>query len=140
MKYTVIFVIAVIALIILSLLLTRPLHTILAKYHLLPEPEKFTELYFENHQNLPSRVEAGEKYTFAFSVHSEEQVPMTYPYRIYIQTDKKRIPVQTGTFSLVQDQKKTFQEKFLAPSYNKSAEVVVELVNKNQSIDFWINE
>lgn len=140
MKYTVIFLVAVIALIALFVFLEKPLTAILANNHLLPEPETFTELYFENHQNLPSRVEAGEKYTFAFSVHSVETQPMTYPYRIYIQANNKKFPVKNGSFSLNPDQKKTFHEEFTTSSYTTPAKVVVELINKNQSIDFWIHE
>jgi len=140
MKYTVVFFITVIAIIILAIVFERPLQTILANNHLLPEPETFTELYFENHQNLPSQVEAGEKYTFAFSVHSVEKETMTYPYNIYIQANNKKIPVKKGSFSLNPDQKKTFHEEFIASSYTTPAEVVVNLVNKNQNIDFWIHE
>ena len=140
MKYTVIFILTVIALIILSILFERPLHTILANNHLLPEPETFTEIYFENHQNLPSKVEAGETYTFAFSVHSVEQQPMTYPYTIYIEENNKKTSIKNGTFSLNPDQKKTFHEQFIASSYTTPAEVIVNLVSKSQNIDFWIHE
>jgi uncharacterized membrane protein len=141
MRYTFVLIIAVIiALVVFTFYFERSLLTILSNNHLLPEPETFTELYFENHENLPSKVEAGETYTFAFSVHSEEYRNMTFPYAIYIQTDKKRIPITKGQFSLMQNQNKTFNEKFTAPALTDGAEVVVNLENKNQDIDFWIDE
>jgi hypothetical protein len=141
MRYTLVVTIAVIIALIATLIFfEKPLSTILANNHLLPEPETFTEVYFENHENLPSRVEAGEKYTFTFSVHSEEQQNMTYPYSIYIQTNTKRIPIKNGNFSLTPNQKKTFKETFIAPSYKNVAKVIVNLNNINQNIDFWINE
>jgi hypothetical protein len=125
----------------IGLQITSPaIASVLNKYDLLPRPETFTELYFENHLNLPSKVEAGQTYTFSYTVHNVEYKNMMYPYSVYIQTSKSKIPVIKGSFNLPQDGKKTLQVSFIAPNVTGRSEVVVDLVNLNQAIDFWITE
>lgn len=109
-------------------------------YNLWPKPETFTELYFENHQLLPSQVASGQVYSFSFTTHNEEYKAMNYPYTVSFVADGKTTLLQKGSFSLLQDGKKTVAETFTAGTFLNRAKVVVTLVNKNQSIDFWITE
>lgn len=45
-------------------------------------PENFTELYFENHKELPKYAEQGKGYDFSFAIHNLENRNMDYGYRI----------------------------------------------------------
>jgi hypothetical protein len=102
------------------------------------KPETFTELYFKNHLKLPSIVKIGETYSFSFTVHNLEYKTYNYPYEVYIDTNGQRQYIEKGNFSLRQDQYKTIKEDFsVAPPATRSA-VVINLINKNQQIDFWI--
>ncbi|MHC1631806.1 MAG: hypothetical protein ACXQT4_05955 [Methanotrichaceae archaeon] len=44
--------------------------------------EGFSELYFEDHTELPKMVEVDEEVNFAFTVVSHEKVPINYTYNI----------------------------------------------------------
>lgn len=47
-----------------------------------PQPESFTELYFNDHKALPSFVEDDERYNFSFSIVNHENQDMKYNYTV----------------------------------------------------------
>src|SRR3989344_5879352 len=71
--------------------------------HLLPEPERLTALYFEDHLNLPKRVEKGKGYPFRFTIHNLEYQNVTYPYEISAIEAGSKSPFATGSGSLKHD-------------------------------------
>lgn len=103
------------------------------------KPETFTELYFENHLNLPSKVMLKEPYSFSFTIHNLENQDMAYPYEVYIDEgkgkklilDKNNITVQKNAFI-------TIQEGFILNQSITRDKVIINLTAKNQQIDFWI--
>ena len=102
------------------------------------KPETFTELYFENNLKLPTDVVIGRKYSFAFTVHNLENKTYKYPYEVYINNNGQRYSIQKGVFSLKQDQSRTIEEDFSVISLATRSAVTVNLIDKNQQIDFWI--
>lgn len=105
--------------------------------HLSPQPETFTELYFENHTTLPNSITRGELYHFSFTLHNLEYQTTTYPYKIYIQRDTAIVPLEEGSVTLNHDSYKTINIEF-GPLKNLRSMIVVDLVNKKQQIDFWM--
>lgn len=101
------------------------------------KPETFTELYFEDHTNLPSIVKNRYRYNFSFTIHNSEYRDMTYPYEVYVNTNGKREMIEKNSVNLPHDGKLTIKENFQVRSATRSA-VVVNLINKNQEIRFWI--
>lgn len=101
------------------------------------KPETFTELYFTNHLKLPSTVKLSNKYSFEFTVHNLEYKTFRYPYEVYIDTNGKKQYIEKSVFSLKQDKYITIKENFSVTDATRSA-VVVNLINKNQQIDFWV--
>jgi uncharacterized membrane protein len=105
------------------------------------QPERFTELYFENHLNLSKNVEAGKQNTFKFTTHNLEYKQMTYSYEVYIDIDGyNKISIDKNQFTINNDQYKTIEEAYQIFVPIKRAKVLVNLINKNQQIDFWIEE
>ncbi len=47
-----------------------------------PEPEKFTELYFNNHQDLPKYIDLDEKHNYEFTIHNLEHQEKEYAFTI----------------------------------------------------------
>lgn len=103
------------------------------------QPERFTELYFENHLSLPKDIIRFKKYKFAFTIHNLEYRDTEYPYRIYLQRETEKILLNRGKVSLKQDEYKTITEEF-GPLKNIRSKIVVELTAKNQMIHFWMGE
>lgn len=116
--------------------------TTLNRWDLLPRPETFTELYFEDHEHLPTEVIPEKQYVFSFSVHNLEYKNMTYPYNVYLLTGDKKEPLQNGKISLQQNQKRSIPVRFRisTDSVGEKSKLVVNLSNKHEYIAFWINE
>lgn len=115
-------------------------HAKLSEYHLLPEPETFTELYFEDHIDLP-KVAIKEKVNdFKFTIHNLEYRTMKYPYTIYAEADGIKQELDKGTVTLPHDGYKTILESFSLVTDGKRTKITVLLTNKNQSIHFWMGE
>jgi hypothetical protein len=103
------------------------------------KPEAFTELYFEDHNNLPKTIEKGKEYSFSFTIHNLEYKDVEYPYIVYLQIDSEKVILDSGKLSLRNDEYKSQEEDF-GPLYNLRTQIVVELPNENQQIDFWMEE
>jgi len=102
-------------------------------------PETFTELYFENHSNLPSTIERQKIYTFSFTVRNLENRDMTYPYEVYVLRGDTREVVDQGVLSVRNNENVTITES-IGPLKKTRKKVVVELTQKKQIISFWMIE
>lgn len=101
------------------------------------KPEKITELYFENHTQLPDEIYPTDQYRFIFTIHNMEQETVAYKYRVYIKRDEAIIMLDENEVEVADGQKVSVKEEF-GPLLSRKLEVVVELVNKNQKISFWM--
>jgi hypothetical protein len=98
------------------------------------KPQAFTELYFTDSANLPQEVKANQKYNFSFTIHNLEQSTTRYTYEVLSGTtilDQNSVSLQNG-------ETKTISEK-LGPFPKLRTEIIVELINTNQIISFWMN-
>ena len=110
----------------------------LATLDLIPKPEKLTELYFNNNANLPGFVTSNQEISFAFVIHNLETTDYLYAYEVTVNDNGTSHIVDSGKVLVKNNQYFVKNEKFNiknSPGYEK---VVVELINKHQSIDFWI--
>lgn len=106
-------------------------------WRVLPQPETFTELYFDNHQKLPSIIKDDKDYSFSFITHNLEHKTVTYNYEVTISSESATL-LNKGTFTLKHDQTKRIREELpLYVSIPKS-KIEVNLFNKNQKIHFWV--
>lgn len=101
-------------------------------------PETFTELYFENHTQLPGTITRWQKYLFSFTIHNLEYQDVDYPYSVYLQRGDEKTTLSQGVVSLKKDEYKTI-EQTVGPFKDLRSKIVVELTNKNQIISFWLD-
>ena len=99
-------------------------------------PETFTELYFEDHQDLPSEISLGEDSSFSFSIHNLEQETVTYEYLIYIVIDGEEEEIALSSVILKSEQTATITQSFSISDEFESAQVIVEA--NGQEIYFWL--
>lgn len=105
---------------------------------LLPQPEKFTELYFEDHLTLPTTITTKPQ-SFSFTIHNVEYQTMIYPYDVYAQIDDTKQEIDQKTVTIPANEYKTISESFtIATSAATKAEIVISLPKKQQQIDFFI--
>lgn len=103
-----------------------------------PKPEIFTELYFENHLSLPSKINLYKENNFKFTIHNLENRDMEYPYEVYIDIDGKKQIIDKSSVLIKNNEYKTITVNFIVTIPMQKFKVVVNLSNKNQQIDFWM--
>jgi hypothetical protein len=107
---------------------------------LIPKPEKLTELYFNDNANLPNSVTSNQTVSFAFVIHNLEATNFQYTYDVSVNANGTRHIVDSGNVLVKNNQYYVKNEKINLIHSTGSQEVVIELTNKQQSIDFWIGE
>jgi uncharacterized membrane protein len=102
--------------------------------------ESFTELYFEDHQNLPS-LYATDDYEFAFTIHNLENQEMVYSYQVSIEYYDNEKLIDTNLLSesnvlLQHNESATITEEFKITEDHDYAKVMIQA--NEQEIHFWL--
>lgn len=113
---------------------------LLTQYHLLPEPEKLTELYFEKHLELPNRIEIGKEQKFSFTIHNLEYAETIYAYNISSQDNENLTEIASGEAKLAHEEFKTFDITYQLATASGRTKVSVTLPEQDQQIHFWLEE
>ena len=109
----------------------------LDRLKLIPQPEHFTELYFENHSSLPKQSISGKNVSFSFTIHNLEGATTTYPYSVYFEYPSGfRVIFQNSTTTIADDMYQTIATSHVWRASNLSGKIIVELTNMDQKIDF----
>jgi len=114
------------------------IHNELATSDLLPKPEVFTELYFKDAANLPTSATSNQVIKFAFVIHNHEATNYLYAYEVFVIASGTTHIVDSGNVFVKNNQYYVKNEKYNLMNSHGRQEVVVELINLHQSIDFWI--
>jgi hypothetical protein len=113
----------------------------LNSWKLLPQPERLTELYYVNPNNLPSTYTPGVNQSFDFTVHNLEYRNTDYTYQVEEQSSdgSQTATLTQGSFWLNQNDYKTVSENINISNMGTRVKVIVNLTNVNESIDYWVN-
>ena len=104
------------------------------------KPETFTELYFEDHLSLPDKITLFKENNFKFTIHNLENKDMEYKYEVYIDVNGEKQMIDKSSVSIKNNEYKTISEEFTITIPMQRVKVVVNLINKNQQIHFWMEE
>ncbi len=99
------------------------------------QPERFTELYFNNSQKLPTQVTPGKYYTFSFHVTNQEYSTIDYTAQASFVSGTLTRPLRTLSFVLPQGGSQDETVTFQAPKTSQF-ELEVSLPNQNETIYF----
>ncbi len=111
----------------------------LNEWKLIPQPEHFTELYFDNASALPTLTSKGVEASFSFTIHNVEGATTAYPYRVYFEYPSGyRVAFTAGTVLLADNASTTITVSHTFRSTDEVGKVVVMLTSLNQSIDFLV--
>ena len=128
--------IGVIGILILFSLHRASLYNGLVALDVIPEPDKLTEIYFNDHTHLPKSATSNEVIRFSFVIHNLETTDYQYAYQVSVNAHGMRLVVDSGTVLVKNDQYYVKYEQFSLLNSPGSQEVVVELISKRQSIHF----
>lgn len=114
----------------------------LESWKVLPEPERLTELYFTNSQNLPKTYVPGQALPADFTVHNLEGRTTPYHYAIIEQNQAGSISqtLSTGNFNLASDQSKAVRAAIMPIDLGTRAKFTINLTTNNLSIAYWLTK
>lgn len=105
------------------------------------KPETYTELYLEDHTTLPKSNKVDSPEWFKFTIHNLENKTMNYPYEVYIEdTDGNRAKIVKDIVKLNNDEYRTIPIYYELLHPVERAKIVIRLIDKDQSIHFWIGK
>ncbi len=127
-----------IALCVLLYLARVPLYNELNALKLIPEPEPFTELYFDTYPQDPSQVTNGTTISFSFTIHNVEGTTTTYPYLVYVMRSLGTTTIDEGVITLADNASSTISEAAVLSYAWEPGEFIVLLPTLQQHIDFYV--
>ncbi|MBE3128783.1 MAG: hypothetical protein IMZ60_03785, partial [Actinobacteria bacterium] len=77
---------------------------------------------------------------FKFTIHNLENKDMEYPYEVYIDTNGEKQIIYKNSVLIKNNGYKTIAVDFTITIPIQRSKVVVNLINKNKQIYFWIGE
>lgn len=110
-------------------------------WKLLPEPEKLTELYFTNPNNLPTAYAPGQQQTVRFTTHNIEYQTEIYSYKIIEQSQdgSQSQLLSSGEYTLQQNRYQVQNVGITPVDLGTKAEIIIELPTVNENISYLVN-
>ncbi|HTH93053.1 MAG TPA: hypothetical protein VL576_01045 [Candidatus Paceibacterota bacterium] len=131
--------VVIVALAVAILVFNTQISDALNRLNFTPKLEPYTELYFNNSENLPKSISKGQKITFSFNIHNVEGIQTTYPYTVnFVYKNGQTLSILKGTVTLADDETRTVIVSHTSTLTDEEGMVQVTLKNLNQSIDFLI--
>lgn len=100
------------------------------------QPERFTELYFNNHRLLPAVVKPKTARKLSFHIANHESHTVTYHYAVIQSAAAGAASVQTGTVTLASNQGADEVATYTAPAVPEPFTVMVALMGRPEAISF----
>ena len=104
-----------------------------------------TELYFENYEQLPKKIELGKVYDFSFTVNNKNFYAREYLYSIAHERYSGSVIIDSGYseveyITLRPYEKRTVTASFKITNSFDFAKIKIKLINSEQEIHFWVEE
>jgi hypothetical protein len=111
-------------------------------WKLIPQPEKVTELYFDDSTNLPTAYNPGVSQSFSFTIHNIEYQNEDYRYIVTEQgnTNSNARTLISGSINLKQNQYKSTALTIMPVDLGNDVTISVNLINVAESIDYHMRE
>lgn len=116
------------------------IYTQLDEWKLIPKQEHFTELYFNDHINLPKQIQKGEKVSFSFVIHNLEGKKWQYPYAVFFVSQNGQITnIEEKAVTLASGEYETIEESYISNLAENKGGIYVALQQPQQEIHFLLN-
>ena len=105
------------------------------------QAESVTELYFEDHTQLPQRYKPGDKQDIRFTVRNTGQNSNNYRYEIFQQDalGGNSHTLKTGEMSVQGNTSQTETAMITYVDAGKASTISIRLIQENQLIRFWMD-
>ena len=131
MKIGTLLIIVFSALIMLSLIL------IISKFQQIPK-SSFTEIYFNDIENIPKIAKINQPIIFSFSVSNKQNKNYNYEYELMLKIGDNESIIKRDNFNLNKNEIKNIIENITIKENFEKALISVKLIDTNQEIHFWV--
>ncbi|MBS3149638.1 hypothetical protein J4455_03000 [Candidatus Woesearchaeota archaeon] len=131
MKIGTLLIIVLSALIIVTLLL------IISKFQQIPK-SSFTEIYFNDIENIPKIAKINQPIIFSFSVSNKQNKNYNYEYELMLKIGDNESIIKRDNFNLNKNEIKNIIENLTIKENFEKALISVKLIDTNQEIHFWV--
>lgn len=100
------------------------------------QPERFTELSFEDPQHLPKTVAAGQPASFKYRIVNHEAADVTYHTRITIVENGRLRVLEQSRVLVPNGGNTTLSVSFATAKSDTSLELIVDLIDQGESLHF----
>jgi hypothetical protein len=100
------------------------------------QPEKITELSFVNPNSLPTTVTPGKPYTVSYNLHNLQSQTTKYDVRTSLVVNGSVQTISERKFTLPNDASVNLPVSFTATKPHENLELVIDVLNINESIYF----
>lgn len=111
----------------------------LRSYSLLPELVPFTELYIEDHRNLPANLSQEQVATASFTIRNREGKDISYPFIITREYSDTATVIGSGEARISSGASKNIIFSFAVASPEAKTKIEVSLPDQDQRVHFWVN-
>src|SRR5688572_1159491 len=91
----------------------------------------YTELYFKDHRELPTKIETNSEYEFTFALSNKEGRKMNYQYQIISGQDFDKRVIKEDTVEL-ENESSTVIDNKLVINADSDTKITVQLKNPDQ--------
>jgi hypothetical protein len=104
--------------------------------------EPLTELYFENHAELPKHIFLNKSYNLSFTIHNLEYQDMNYEYIIEVFDENGTFmnEINKQSFSLANNESKSFQQDFTFIEHFDRAKINIKVIKKPGEEEPWFKK
>lgn len=104
--------------------------------------EPLTEVYFENHTELPKHIFLNQEYSFSFTVSNLEHQDMNYEYIIEVFDENEDFMFQFAReeFFLGHEEKKTFSQDFSFDQSFDRAKINIKIIKIHPEEEPWFKK
>lgn len=106
---------------------------------LLPEHDRFTELYFEDYDRLEHTAAPGQPVSLSFTVRNLEGRSRNYRYDVRLLGARELTLLERNTLEVPADGERTLPKSYLLPAECPGCAVSVVLIDENQEIRFHLD-
>ncbi len=117
----------------------------LNEWKLLPQPERLTELYFNDHAKLATTYTPDAPQSFGFTVHNLEyrQTEYNYVVEAISEDGSQRQPLAQSSLELAQDGYRSINISFVPQDLGKRVKIQVTLTYRSdkpvtESVHYWV--
>jgi len=111
----------------------------LGEWKLLPQQDRFTELYLNDNLEVPKQINSGDTVSFSFTIHNLEGQSTTYPYAVYfVDSSGITTTIDSRPIILADNKSTVINEAYVFKESRDQVTFFISLPQQNELLHFFV--